>query len=62
MRATYKTTFQLQKLATAEGYTIEEYLIAHPEYKMTDRELAKWGTRILREAARQLDKAKQVER
>lgn len=49
---------RLDKLATSSGQTVDEYLIEHPEYKMSLREMQKWGNKVLKLAERRLKEAR----
>jgi hypothetical protein len=46
---------RLQKLSTAEGMIAEEYLLAHPEYKLSQREMQRYGHKVLKLAARRIE-------
>jgi len=43
---------RLERLATKQGLTVQEYLIAHPDYRLTVREIKRWHIGTLRLAAR----------
>lgn len=51
---------RLDKLATSSGQTVDEYLIEHPEYKMSLREMQKWGNKVLKLAELRLKEAQGV--
>lgn len=51
-------TSRLHLLASARGQLPEEYLLEHPEYRMTQRERRQWNVKVLKLAAEMIDKHK----
>lgn len=60
MKVAYHTVQRLRKLATAEGLTAQEYLLEHPEYKLSQRtrERHGWDEKVLKTAYRKLIEVK----